>query len=90
MCRAFRAEDIVARIGGDEFAVLLPVADADTARQVIARVREQCAAHNAAHPDLPIHFSLGASTAQVKEPLRDALRNADTQMYQDKQKSRRA
>ena len=35
---AFRAEDIVARIGGDEFAVLLPKTDKNVAEEAVARI----------------------------------------------------
>ena len=36
---AFRAEDMVARIGVDEFAVLLPATDATAAQVSLGRVR---------------------------------------------------
>lgn len=41
MKEGFRADDIVARIGGDEFAVILPKTDAETAGKTVLRVKEK-------------------------------------------------
>jgi len=79
----FRASDIIARIGGDEFAILLPNTNAATVEQMLSRVREKLARHNAAHPHLPVLVSLGASTAKQDE-LMKAFTAADQHMYADK------
>ena len=79
----FREGDILARIGGDEFAVLLPMANAATAEQMLARVKDQLLKHNREHSDLPVHLSLGAAAAQ-KNNLTEAFRIADQNMYADK------
>lgn len=45
MARSFlRGGDVVGRLGGEEFGVLLPTADADAALQIADRLREQAAA----------------------------------------------
>ena len=78
---AFRAADVCARIGGDEFAVLLPHTDAVTAEHLLSRVRAKLVEHNTQHPDLPVQVSFGAATAQQSQLL-EAL--ALGNMYADK------
>jgi diguanylate cyclase (GGDEF)-like protein len=79
----FRDGDILARIGGDEFAVLLPATQATTAENMLARVRDGLAQQNFEHPDLPVKLSLGMSTAE-KGGLIAAFTLADQRMYTDK------
>jgi diguanylate cyclase (GGDEF)-like protein/PAS domain S-box-containing protein len=81
---SFRPGDVVARIGGDEFAVLLPGADAQAGESVLRRVRRNEDAYNS-HDDRPaVHFSLGLATAEEGESLSETLRLADSRMYRDK------
>jgi diguanylate cyclase (GGDEF)-like protein/PAS domain S-box-containing protein len=81
---AFRAADIVARIGGDEFAVLLPNSDQDAAAEAAQRVERALSADNARHKRSPISLSIGFSTANTKASLSELLQVADRRMYEVK------
>jgi diguanylate cyclase (GGDEF)-like protein/PAS domain S-box-containing protein len=93
--QALRQSDTLARVGGDEFALALPNADAGVAEAVLLRIRQAVAAHNAGpdfclHCDelnwIPLSLSLGAATAVDKaQSLEELFRQADTEMYRDKQ-----
>jgi len=86
---AFRSDDIVARIGGDEFAVLLPNTDLTGAELAVKRVRKSLERHNATHPGNPVRLSLGVSTAGRGELLSAVFRRADERMYRDKRLGQR-
>jgi len=79
----FRRSDVVARIGGDEFCVLLPSADAETAMQIVSRIQERLNQYNSEYPDMPVQLALGVATAE-KNDLAEAFKAADRRMYADK------
>ncbi|MBI2975510.1 MAG: diguanylate cyclase [Chloroflexi bacterium] len=81
---AFRAEDVVARTGGDEFAALLPNTDVEAAQKAMERVRLTLAAHNATHAGPPLSCALGLATAETGADLAAAIARADATMYQEK------
>jgi two-component system, cell cycle response regulator len=81
---AFRAEDVVARVGGDEFCVLLPDADAQVVADSMARIRQRIEDVNGEGHEFRVSISLGASTALVAEELPGALKASDELMYQEK------
>ena len=85
---SFRAEDIAARTGGDEFGVLLPHADMAAAAACLQRVRARVTAYSAAHPTAPLELSLGMGTARNGAEMAQAVRDADEDLMDDKRMRR--
>ncbi|HMN01156.1 MAG TPA: GGDEF domain-containing protein [Geobacter anodireducens] len=81
---AFRSEDVVARVGGDEFAVIMEGSDHETALEALERVRETVALLNSDGDSPELSLSLGTATATAPLTLDQTWRLADQRMYADK------
>ena len=67
--KAFRTEDVVARVAGNRFAALLPQADGAVAETALARLRESLAAHNRGHEGMPLSLSFQVATAAAPREI---------------------
>jgi diguanylate cyclase (GGDEF)-like protein/PAS domain S-box-containing protein len=78
--QSFRAGDIAARIGGDEFAVLLPETDETDAQAAVARLRDNLEKQE----DPLLNLSIGFAVGEEGSYLSEVMRQADDRMYQEK------
>ncbi|MET0330342.1 MAG: diguanylate cyclase [Dyella sp.] len=72
-----RAEDIVVRLGGDEFLIFMPQADSHITAELVRRIESQ--RHRA-----PIQFTMGYATRQPNQTLEAVLAEADRRLYQQR------
>lgn len=81
MC--FRSEDIIARYGGDEFAILLPATPLSEASKIINRIKMACKKEG--DKILPLNISIGvASKIEISQDMNSIIKDADDQMYRNK------
>lgn len=87
---SFRPEDVIARIGGDEFVVITPDTDRFTAAKLLQRLRGMLELENKNKTEPKIlDLSMGVATAETGDLLSDVLKTADYQMYQDKESKKK-
>ena len=78
-----REKDIAARIGGDEFGIIMPCTDFQEAHRIRDRIKEACSRYNEINrgksPD--INISMGYATkSRACEPIKDIMDTANEYM----------
>ncbi len=87
---SLRGSDTVARIGGDEFALLFPATSLEGVERALRKLSTTLARGLKGVDRAPVHVSLGyAITSNGEASLDDLLKLADENMYHEKRSRRR-
>jgi diguanylate cyclase (GGDEF)-like protein len=86
LVRGVRASDYVARIGGDEFGILLEHADESSAAETASRLVSQIAGCEFCYEGscLPLSVAIGFSLIAKGDTADEVIERADLAMYADK------
>ncbi|MCR3921482.1 MAG: PAS domain S-box protein [Firmicutes bacterium] len=79
---SFRAWDAISRIGGDEFAVILPNTDSETAQKIVRRLADELDSYNKSNPAYHLSLSIGFATGTL--PLQEVFIEADNSLLRNK------
>ncbi len=86
-----REEDIVARIGGEEFAILFPESGLENAKQSVERLREKIEALTIEFDNHAFSLTISAGLTQIAEndsTIDETLARADKALYEAKEGGR--
>lgn len=84
-----RDGDVVVRLGGDEFGILLPGADEATCLDVRSRIERALTAHPLIE-GMALSAAVGHATCEAAARIDQAVRLADQRMYASKLEGRRS
>jgi diguanylate cyclase (GGDEF)-like protein len=81
-----RKSDVVARIGGDEFGILLENADEASAHETAARLIDMIAGCEFLHDgeSLPLSVAIGVGMIEASDTAESVMARADHEMYRRK------
>lgn len=88
-----RPTDLLARFGGEEFAMILPDTSPDNAKLIAERVRTAIEStriefNNDVHLEINLTLSLGVSSLMLGDDINNLLTRADHALYQAKRNGR--
>jgi len=78
-----RADDIIARWGGDEFSILLPRTSEKEAEEFVNRIKSECIKTN--NNKTPVNLAIGYSTkVSPDKNIQEIIKESDDHMYRHK------
>ena len=88
--QTMRPYDILGRIGGEEFAILVPGADLELGSSIAERLRQAVANHAFSYqgPAFRVTISVGLAVDDGQQPLQQLFAEADRALYRAKRKGR--
>lgn len=78
-----RADDIIARIGGDEFVLLLPSTNAEETEKIVQRIQGSISNKKNNHTILSVSFGW-ATKGEINEDIAKVYTQAEDHMYRQK------
>jgi diguanylate cyclase (GGDEF)-like protein/PAS domain S-box-containing protein len=78
-----RKEEVIARVGGDEFAIFLPKTSGGTTEEIVRRIKLSCSQKSKG--SLTLSIALGSGTKErPSQDIQGILRDAEERMYKNK------
>ena len=86
LAEGIRRSDVVARIGGDEFGILLENAGEEKARDTAARLSDAICNCEFRHDrqEVPLSVTIGIAMIAKNDTVEDVMARADAEMYRGK------
>jgi diguanylate cyclase (GGDEF)-like protein len=86
LAKGIRRSDVVARIGGDEFGILLERADESSAEETAARLTNLIGDCEFSHDGdaLPLSVAIGIAMIEAGDTAEQVMARADAEMYRRK------
>ena len=85
--REFRSDDVIARVGGDEFVILLPNTDSAAVEKIIERVKKAASKEKVEGIEVSVAYGWDTKSDPYTH-IDDVFKRADTKMYSQKNSER--